>query len=140
MGDPRDARPVPRPTPATAPFWAACREHRLLLQRCPACQAYQFYPRTLCSACLAHEPEWVAASGRGSVRSFTVIRHPVSPAFADEVPYVLALVRLDEGPTLMSVLRHCAPADVTIGMPVEVAFEERRDEVSLPVFRPAAGD
>jgi uncharacterized protein len=77
----------------------------------------------------------VNASGRGKVLSFTVVRRPVSPAFAQEIPYIVALVTLEEGPQMMTNIVGCAPEDVTIGMPVEVIFEDWTDTISIPKFR-----
>jgi uncharacterized OB-fold protein len=71
------------------------------------------------------------------VLSFTIVRRPVSPAFAGEIPYVVALVTLDEGPTMMTNIVGCAPDQVEIGMPVEVTFEDWTEEISIPKFRPA---
>jgi hypothetical protein len=70
------------------------------------------------------------------VLSFTIVRRPVSPAFASEVPYVVALVTLDEGPQMMTNIIGCAPEEVAIGMPVEVTFEDRNETISIPKFRP----
>ena len=80
------------------------------------------------------------ASGRGQLASFTVIRRAVSTAYADEVPYVLALIDLAEGPRMMSSLTGVAPADAQVGMAVEVVFEQWSEEITVPRFRPAAID
>ena len=133
------ARPVPVPTPETEPFWEGCRRGELRLQRCDACGQVQFPPRRYCSGCLSDGLTWERASGRGSVRSWTVVTLPNSPAFLADVPYVMALIELAEGPTLLSGIRGCSPGDVHIGMSVEVEFEERSDEIRLPYFHPTAG-
>ena len=78
----------------------------------------------------------VNASGRAKLLSFTIVRRPVSPAFADQVPYVVALVTLEEGPQMMTNIVGCAPEDVTIGMPLEVTFEDWSETISIPKFRP----
>jgi len=80
--------------------------------------------------------EWVKASGRGTVLSFTIVYRPVTRAFAIDVPYVVALITLDEGPQLMSNVVGCPPEQVRIGMPVEVTFEDWTEEISVPKFRP----
>jgi hypothetical protein len=128
------ARDVPVPTPETAPFWEGCRAGRLLIQRCRACGHHQFYPRLLCTACDAPEPAWIAASGRALVESFTIVRQAITPGRTP--PYVLALVRLEEGPALITNIVGCDPAEVAIGLPVSVAFERLSEEIHLPVFRP----
>lgn len=127
---------LPRPTTETQPWWDACREGRLLLQRCTACGAHQFYPRMMCVHCDSDAVQWVEASGRGKIRSYTVVRRPVSKAYAAMTPYIVALIELAEGPTMMSNVIACDPADVAIGMPVEVTFERWSEHISVPKFRP----
>jgi uncharacterized OB-fold protein len=127
---------VPVSTPLTEPFWEACRRHELLIQHCGSCGAYQFYPRTLCTACGAAAPDWARASGQAQVKSFTIVRRAVSEAYAADAPYVVALVELAEGPTLMTNIVGCAPEDVAIGMAVEVAFDDWPEGVTVPKFRP----
>ena len=129
-------KPVPVPTPETEPHWEGCRQGELRLQHCRACGHVQFPPRRYCSSCLSDDIAWERASGRGTVRSWTVVRQPASPAFRAEVPYVMALVTLAEGPTMLSGLRGCGIENVTIGMPVEIEFEERSEEIRVPYFHP----
>jgi uncharacterized protein len=128
-------KPVPVPTLQTAPYWEGCRQHELRIQRCTACGHRQFFPRLYCTKCLSENVEWVRACGRGQVLSFTIVRRPVSPAFAAEVPYVVALVTLEEGPQMMTNIVGCPPEQVSIGMPVEVIFEDWTDSISIPKFR-----
>ncbi len=130
------ARPVPQPTPETEGYWEGCRAGELRLQRCGDCDHVQFPPQRFCSTCLGAALRWERASGRGRVRSYSVVRHPISPAFAEDVPYVVALVELEEGPTMMSGLRGCTIEQVEVGLPVEVEFEERSDTVHVPYFHP----
>ena len=128
----------PRITPETAPYWEGCREHELRLQYCGSCDHYQFYPRIICSHCMSDQLQWVAASGAGEVTSFTVVRRAVSEAYRPDVPYVVALVQLAEGPTMMSNVVQCDPEAVTVGMPVTVFFEDWDEQVSIPKFCPQA--
>ena len=130
-------RPLPRPSPFSRPFWEAARQHELLIQRCSNCRGHVFYPRYNCTHCGSRDLEWVKASGRGKVYTFTVARRPTHPAFADRGPYVIAIVELEEGPRLTTNIVDCHPDSVRIDMPVEVTFEDVNEEVSLPVFRPA---
>jgi hypothetical protein len=125
----------PRPSAETLPFWEGCRAGELRLQRCTQCAAHQFYPRMLCSTCGGAELAWVRASGRGSIRSYTVVRRPVSKAYAAETPYVVALIDLEEGPTMMSNVIGCDPAALAVGAAVEVSFESWSEEISVPKFR-----
>lgn len=127
----------PAATGVSAEYWAACRRHELVIQRCRGCGTHQFYPRILCTSCSSRSLDWVRASGRGTVASFAVVRRPISAAFAAQVPYVVALVTLAEGPTMMSGVVGCAAEAVRIGLPVEVVFDDLPDGVTLPKFRPA---
>ncbi len=126
----------PRPTPETEVYWEGCRKHELLLQRCTQCSEFQFYPRIICTNCTSEDLEWVKGSGRGRVLTFAIVRRAVSEAYAADVPYVVALIRLDEGPTMMSNVVQCDPETVKIGSPVQVIFEDWSEEISVPQFRP----
>lgn len=129
-------RHLPRPTPLSQPWWDACRNHELLIQRCSDCGHQQFYPRSHCAACGNAAVEWTRATGQGTVLSYTVVRHPVSPAYKPDVPYIIALVELEEGPVMMSTVAGCDPDDARVGMPVEVGFEQWTETVTMPFFRP----
>jgi uncharacterized OB-fold protein len=126
---------LPRPTPLTEPWWQACGREELLIQKCADCGHYQFYPRRLCTACGGSDPRWVQATGRGRIRSFTIVRHAVSPAYKPELPYVIALVELEEGPVMMSSLLDTDPESVRSGQAVEVVFEAWTDDITMPKFR-----
>lgn len=125
----------PRPTPETRIYWDRCREHELLIQRCMQCHQFQFYPRIFCTACMSEQLEWVKAAGSGRVLTFTIVRRAVSEAYVTDVPYVVALIQLDEGPTLMSNVVQCEPEAVEIGSRVEVVFEDWSEDISIPQFR-----
>ena len=100
---------------------------------------HQFYPRILCVHCGASALSWVEVAGTGRVSSFTVVRRAVSAAYAPEVPYVVALIELDDNVVMMSNIRGCAPEDVEVGMRVSVRFEPWSEDISVPVFMPATG-
>jgi len=129
-------RPAPGADPETEPFWKAAHEGRLIVQRCTACGAHQLYPRWRCVRCRG-QLEWVDAGGGGTVYSFTVIRQNFSRSFRHLIPYVVALVDLDEGPRLMTNLVGVEPDVVRIGMRVGVRFERVSDDASIPLFEPA---
>ena len=130
-------KPFPVPSLETRPYWEGCKAHELRIQRCAACGQHQFYPRLYCAQCFSDRVEWVKASGRGKVATFTIVRRPVSPAFADDVPYVVALVTLEEGPTMMTNIVGIAPERVEIGMPVMVTFDDWSEEIAIAKFKPA---
>jgi uncharacterized OB-fold protein len=116
-----------------APFWLGCREHRLLLQRCDECATWRFPPRPRCASCQSASVSWSQASGRGEVVSFTICHPPVLPAYADKVPYNVIVVRLDEGPHIVSNLIDAEPA---VGLAVAACFTDIDDELTLPQFHP----
>ena len=137
-----DAVPVPAisPSPDAAPFWDACRRHELALPWCRRCERPFFYPRPHCPACGARELEWRRASGRGRVHAFCIQHHCGVPGLRDAVPFVTAIVELEEGPRLTTFLAGVAPEPgaVACDMEVEVAFVPAGEHV-LPVFRPREG-
>jgi len=133
---PPKPRPAPGMDPETEPYWKATHDGRLLVQRCLPNGHHQLYPRWRCLRCRG-EVGWVEASGRGTVYSFTIIRQNFSRSFKHLIPYVVALVELEEGPRLMTNIVGCPPEDVIVGMPVQVTFEPVSDEVSLALFQPA---
>lgn len=131
-----DPRPIPVPDLDTAPYWAAAKRHELQVQRCSACGTYAFPPRPRCPKCLAQPLEWVRVSGRGTVLTFAIMRDTFIKHFPP--PYVVAQVELEEQPGLVifTNILECGVQDVRIGLPVELTFEDRPPDVSLPQFRP----
>lgn len=138
---PGAAAPAPRtgrrPRPAmnedTQFFWSGAARGELLIQRCIACKTLRHPPRTMCGECGSLEWDAVRASGRGEVFSYVVMHHPPVPGF--EMPFVVALVALEEGTRIVTSIVGMEPADVHIGMPVEVDFLRVDDELTLPVFK-----
>lgn len=131
-------KPLPVPDGDTQPFWEGTRLGELRIQRCRACDRFIFYPRSVCPHCMSDELAWVRASGRGVVYSYTVV-HRAPEEFRHEVPYVVALVDLEEGVRMMTRLVDVDPGEVRIGMPVEVTFRRATEDIVLPYFRPARG-
>lgn len=131
-------KPLPRIDAESKGFWEACQRHELAVQKCRACGATRYYPRALCPICLSSDTEWVLSSGRGTVYTYTVTYQNQAAGLRDELPYVMAYVELDEGVRLLTNIVGCAPQDVRIGLPVEVAFDDVTPEVTLPKFKPVA--
>jgi uncharacterized OB-fold protein len=129
------AKPVPEASPALAPFFAAARAGRLVVQRCAGCGALRFPPRELCSGCLGREATWQDVSGRGEIFSYNVMHQVYHPGFAADVPYAVVIVTLEEGPKITSNLVGCPVDEIAVGMPVEVVFEQVSPDVTLPKFR-----
>jgi len=132
-------KPLPTPDDVNRDYWAAGTEGRLLIQACPHCGHRQFYPRALCTSC-AGEPEWLECTGRGTVHTFTIIRQMGMRPFRSELPYVVAMVELEEGPLIMGNVTDCDPESVRIGLAVEVHFIKAADDVGVPMWRPAPVD
>lgn len=130
-------KPLPEPTPISQPFWDAAKDHKLMLQRSKKTGRYIYYPRAVSPYGPHDELTWEVLSGRGTVYSYTIARRPTAPQWADEPPYVIAIVALAEGPHLTANILGCAPEDVRIGMPVRASFEDVTPDVTLIQFRPA---
>ena len=130
-------KPLPTVAGETKPFWDSCRQGQLLIQQCDRCGEYQFYPRGICANCWSLDIKWVRASGKGTVWTFSITYQNRTPAFAEEVPYVLALVELEEGVRMFTNIIECKPQEVKIGMPVEVTFVRATNQISIPYFKPA---
>jgi uncharacterized protein len=130
-------KPLPAIDVESAPFWKAARERRLAIMLCRVCDRHFFYPRALCPQCHSSVVEWTKASGRGTIYTFTIARRPAGPAFKGDVPYVVALVELEEGPRLMTNIVTADVETVRIGQKVKAVFEDVTDEVTLVKFAPA---
>jgi uncharacterized protein len=132
--------PEPVPGPDDAPYWRALTESVLLIQRCTDCGTVRHPPRPRCGHCASARHAWEAASGFGTVYSFTIVRHPANPELAESVPYVVALIELDEGPRLVSNVVGVDPERVTISQRVKVRFDPVGPDTVLPRFAPVEQD
>ena len=128
-------KPLPRPTVPSQPFWDAAKRHELQIQRCGSCSAHIFYPREVCPECLSSELNWIRASGKGTLYSYTIAQAPIHPAFAEDVPYIVAIVELEEGPRITTNIVGCEPGAVKIGMPVEATYDDVTHDTTLVKFR-----
>jgi uncharacterized protein len=128
-------RQAPIVTDDSAVFWDAAAQHRLVAQRCSRCGVLRHPPRPMCPHCHALEYGAAELSGRGTLYSYAVLHHPQHPAF--EYPVLAALVDLEEGVRLVSNLAEVQPADIAIGMRLEVMFVPTADDRAVPAFRPA---
>jgi uncharacterized protein len=128
--------PLPEPSIETEPFWAAVQERRLVMPRCEACGKVTFPPTVACPHCAGRAFAWTEMSGRGKVYSFTVYHRVYHPGFKDKVPYVVAVIELDEGPRIISNVVGVAVDAVTCEMPVAVRYEAVGDGYLIPRFGP----
>ncbi|HSD11248.1 MAG TPA: Zn-ribbon domain-containing OB-fold protein [Candidatus Binatia bacterium] len=129
-------KPLPRANDTTRPYWDAVQAGRLLLQRCRACANFIHYPRAWCPRCWKTDLEWVESRGTGRVVTFTIVHQAPLESYAGDVPYVLAVIRLDEGPQMMTNVVGVKPSGVRVDLRVEVVFEERAGGFRVPQFRP----
>ena len=133
-----DEKPLPTPNADTRIFWEQCRQHRLKFQQCVNCGHIRWPPSFICPSCYSASHDWIASAGRGTVFTFVVYHQAFHPAFENDLPYVVAIIELAEGPRILSNIVHCRPDAVTCGMPVELTWEDVTETVSLPKFQPAA--
>ena len=131
-------KPLPRPTPWSKPFWDGCKNRRLLVQQCKDCGKNIFYPKLFCPFCLSKDLTWIEASGKGKIYSFTVVYSYQPTEFLEDVPYVIGVIKLDEGVRMMSNIVECKPEEVRCDMDVEVVFDDITDEFTLPKFKPCS--
>lgn len=132
---------IPRPMPRvnsymdTKPFWQAAREGKLMLQYCKDTNEPQFFPRPVSMRTGKRNLEWREASGRGRVYTYSNHFNPW-PGHEDRVPYMVALVELEEGVRILCNLVNVKAEDVKIDMPVKLTWEKLSDEINYPCFEP----
>ena len=125
---------APIKNPDSEFYWDSASHDRLVIRKCKACSAFHFMPRYLCPECWSTDLEWVQASGKGVVHSYTIIRRTPLKEFEGLVPYVVALIDLDEGPRMMANILGGDALDTKIGDRVEVCFEKRGEQAKVPQF------
>ena len=124
-------KPLPVITELTQGFWDHARARRLAAQVCSACGDVHFPASPVCPKCLSDKQEWQPMSGRGRLESWVEFHRAYWPGFAGELPYRVCLIRLKEGPLMVSNL---VGASAEIGDSVHVVFEAVTDEITLPKF------
>jgi uncharacterized OB-fold protein len=128
------SRPAPVAGELTRPFWDAATRETLVRQVCGSCGRSFFTPRLACPHCLSEDWAWTESAGRGTLYSFTVCHRAPEPGF--EVPYVLAIVDLEEGWSMLANVVDCDPALLHGGLPVDVTWLRLEGGATLPAFRP----
>ena len=128
---------LPTPDFETKPFWDGCREGKFLIRHCNACGRDHFYPRPFCPTCWGEDVVWKEASGRATLYTYSIVHVNDLPPFNERVPYVAAVVDLDEGPRVMTNVEGVAFEDLRVDMPLVVDFKPISDDVTIPVFRAA---
>lgn len=131
-----DSMPPPMADAITLPWWEAAAEHRLLVQRCEDCGHSQLPPSPICSECRSERTGWHEVSGRGEIYTYTTVHRPI--AAGQELPFVVAVISLEDSGDvrMISNVVEVDPADVKVGMPVELVWEDMSDDLAIPRFRP----
>lgn len=128
-------QPLPVLEGLSKEFYAWCQRGELRFQCCNQCRSLRHVPREICPHCSSMKSEWVRSRGQGTIYTWTEVVRPLHPAFADAAPYAPVVVEMTEGVRMLSRVLDCPPAELRIGMPVEVEFVRATDEVVLPFFR-----
>jgi uncharacterized OB-fold protein len=118
------------------PFWESLRQHDVRVQRCVACGTFRYHPKEKCPRCHSREAEWAPISGAGEIYTYSVVRRAPTPAYADDVPYVIVHVTMAEGFRMIAVLRNIEPERVRIGLPVVLGYEDVTPDWTLLTFSP----
>ncbi|ADK84928.1 protein of unknown function DUF35 [Desulfarculus baarsii DSM 2075] len=129
-------RLLPTPDADSKPFWDGCREHKLLFQKCASCGHVRWPAGVICPQCHGRDAQWIEARGQGVVYSYAIYHQAFHPAFKDNLPYVVAVVELAEGPMLLGNIVDCPQHDLRCDMAVQAAWDDVTAQCSLPKFRP----
>lgn len=131
---------LPAPDEASVPFFEWCARGELRIQRCSACDLRRMPPRPMCPACGSFDSEWQQMSGRGRVWSVAIPHPPLLSAYAEQAPYNVVIVELDEGPRMHGrLVPETDLSAVSVGLPVEVTYQKINDQITLPMFKAATG-
>ena len=133
-------KPIPRPQPESDFYWQKAKERELWLRQCNACGEAYFFPRDISPCCFSKDTSWIRASGKATLFTYSISHRAPHPGFADDLPFVPAIVELEEGPRMATNvvgIEEPTPEKLEIGMPLEVTFEDISDTIALPKFRPA---
>ena len=131
-------KPLPHPNADDRIFWEGCKEHQLRFQKCQECGLVRWPPSNLCPHCYSHDTNLITAVGKGKVYTFAIFHRAYHPGFESELPYVTAVVELEEGPHFLTSIVGCPPDEVSCDMAVEVMWEDITEEFSLPKFKPVS--
>jgi uncharacterized OB-fold protein len=129
-------KPMPAISSLNQPYWEGLKQHRFVMPKCNDCGKTWYPPTPFCPECWSRSFSWQQLSGRGRVNSWVVFYQAYFSSFKDDIPYNVAEVELEEGPRLLTNLVEVDNADIRIGMPVEIHFDDITDEVTLAKFKP----
>lgn len=132
-------KPLPVPQKWSQEFWKATKDHKFLLKKCKECGHIDHPPYYYCTECMSLEHEWVEASGKGTIYTFSTTYMGAPPAFTNDQPFTLAMIDLEEGPRMLSRIVDAKPEEITFGANVEAVFEDVTEETTLVMFRLVRG-
>ena len=127
---------LPTPEGDTFEFWEGTKNNRLLIRHCEDCGEYSYYPRSFCPKCWSENVAWYEASGKATLYTWSVIYSNDMPPFKDRIPYVAAIVDLEEGPRMMTNIIDTEFDDLKVGMALSVTFQAISEDFTIPVFVP----
>ncbi len=132
-------KPLPQPQQESDFYWNKAKEHELWLRKCDDCDKAYFYPRDIAPGCFSRNTSWMQASGKATLFTYAIVHRPFHPGYVDDIPYVVAIVELEEGPKMATniVMEDPTPEKLQIDMPLKVVFDDVTDEITLPKFEPA---
>ncbi len=130
-------KPLPQINVWNRPFWDACKEHKFMAQQDKKSGEYWFPPGPICPTNRSTDWEWKQLAGTGTIRSWVVFHQRYYSGFADDIPYNVAIVGLDEGPEIMTNIVNTTNDKLHIGMRVKVVFRDTDADVTIPVFEPS---
>ncbi len=126
----------PTPNVESQRFWDATAEGRIELPRCDSCGLVIYYPRAICPDCQSTQLTWETMAGTGTVYSFSITRSGAGRRWKEHLPFVVAYVRLDEGPTMLTNIVDCDPESVEVDMAVTAVFDDTGEGNALVRFKP----
>lgn len=131
-------KPIPVPQVESDQYWQKAKEKELWLRKCNACGNAYFYPRDISPCCFSRDTTWIQASGKATLFTYGIVHRAPHPGFVPDVPFVTAIVELEEGPTMPTniIMEDPTPEKLQVGMALEVVFEDITDELALPKFKP----
>jgi uncharacterized OB-fold protein len=130
---------IPTPDETTSIYWEATAQQRLLIKHCQTCGRSHFYPRPFCPHCWSNDVEWLEASGRANLYTYSIVYSNSLAPFSSQVPYVAAIVELEENVRMITNVVDCPFEELELGMALEVTFRKVED-FAIPEFRPAADE
>ena len=132
-------KPIPVPQGESDEYWNKAKEGELWLRNCNSCGNPYFYPRDISPCCFSKDTSWIKASGKASLYTYAIVHRAPHPGFAQDAPFVVAIVELEEGPHMPTtiVIDDPTPENLQIGMPLEVTFVDISEKIALPKFKPA---